>query len=153
MEVALTILDYSGVETGVILHRLPAILGRDSTADVHLKDPWTSHRHCQIDQMGDVLVVRNLGSKNGIFMQDHRVDESRLLPGDQFTIGQTVITVQYRRGTQTAISASEATRIVAQPMSPKPETEELLYGVASNADPRGAKATPPDQKAATDGDR
>ena len=87
MEVTLTIIDHSGVETGVILDRLPAILGRDVTADVHLKDPWTSHRHCEIDQIGDVLVVRNLGSKNGVFMQGHRVEESRLLPGDQFTIG------------------------------------------------------------------
>ena len=106
MEVVLTILDHSGAETGVTLDRLPAILGRDQTADVRLKDPWASHRHCQIDQMGDVLVVRNLGSKNGIFMQGHRVDESRLLPGDQFTIGQTVVTVEYRHGSQTAISAS-----------------------------------------------
>lgn len=44
MEVALTILDHAGAETGVILHRLPAILGRDETADVHLKDPRTGNR-------------------------------------------------------------------------------------------------------------
>ena len=144
MEVVLTILDHSGAETGVTLDRLPAVLGRDQTADIRLKDPWTSHRHCRIDQIGDVLVVRNLGSKNGIFMQGRRVDESRLLPGDQFTIGQTVVTVEYQRGSQTAISASEATSIVAQPIYPKPETEELLYGVA--------RATPPGRRAAADGD-
>jgi pSer/pThr/pTyr-binding forkhead associated (FHA) protein len=131
MEVSLTILDHSGAERGVVLDRLPAILGRDETADVPLKDPWTSHRHCQIDQLGDVLVVRNLGSKNGIFMQGRRVDESHLVPGDQFTIGQTVVTVHYWRGSQTTLSAGEATRIVARPVSPKPETEELLFGVAN----------------------
>jgi pSer/pThr/pTyr-binding forkhead associated (FHA) protein len=156
MEVALTILDHSGAETGVILYRLPAILGRGENADVPLKDPWASHTHCEIDQIGDVLVVRNLGSKNGIFMQGRRVDESRVLPGDQFTIGQTVVTVQYCRGSQTAISASEATKIVPPPPTPdtssKPETVELLYGVASNADPNGAEVTPPEDNAATDGD-
>jgi pSer/pThr/pTyr-binding forkhead associated (FHA) protein len=153
LPVELTIHDHYGRETGAILHSLPTILGRDQTADVRLKDPWTSHRHCQIDQMGDVLVVRNLGSKNGIFMQGHRVDESHLLSGDKFTIGQTVVTVKYRHGSQTVISATEATRIVAQPMSLKPETEELLYGVASNADPKGAEATASDQKAVTDSNR
>ena len=29
---------------------LPAILGRDEKADVWLKDPWISHRHCEIHQ-------------------------------------------------------------------------------------------------------
>ena len=137
MEVALTIRTDSGTETGVVLDILPAILGRDETADVHLNDPWVSHRHCEIDQLGDVLVVRNLDSKNGILMHGHRVDESHVLPGDQFTIGQTVISVQYRRGTQS--STSQAREIVSQPPTPDasciPETEELLYGVDSHADP------------------
>ena len=57
MEVELTILDHSGAETGIILHSLPAIIGRDETVDVHLKDPWASHRHCEIDRNPDVLVV------------------------------------------------------------------------------------------------
>ena len=113
LPVELTIHDHYGRETGAILHRLPTILGRDETADVRLKDPWASHRHCEIDQLGHVLVVRDLNSKNGIIMQGHRVDESHVFPGDQFTIGQTVVTVQYRRGTQS--STSEAREIVFQP--------------------------------------
>jgi DNA segregation ATPase FtsK/SpoIIIE, S-DNA-T family len=142
MEVALTIRDHSGAETGVILNSLPAILGRDTTADVHLKDPWASHRHCEIDQIGDVLLVRNLDSKNGIFIHGHRVDESHVLPGDHFTIGQTVVSVQYRRGTQSP--TSEAREIVSpsptQNVPRTPETEELLYGAASHADPQDADA-------------
>jgi pSer/pThr/pTyr-binding forkhead associated (FHA) protein len=138
LPVELIIHDHQGRETGAILYRLPAILGRDETADVHLKDPWTSHRHCEIDQIGTVLVVRNLGSKNGILMQGHRVDESHVFPGDQFTIGQTAVTVQYRRGTQS--STSEAREVVSPPPVPDasrtPETVELLYGVASHDDPK-----------------
>jgi pSer/pThr/pTyr-binding forkhead associated (FHA) protein len=142
MEVVLTILDHSGLERGVTLDRFPAVLGRDQTADVRLKDPWASHRHCEIDQVGDALVVRNLGSKNGIFVQGRRVDESHLLPGDHFTIGQTVVTVEYRRGSQTAVTAKEATRILAKPIPSNPETEELLYGAA--------QAPAPDRKAVAD---
>jgi len=151
LPVELTINDHHGRETGVILHSLPAILGRDETANVHLKDPWTSHRHCEIDQIGNLLVVRNLGSKNGILMQGHRVDESQVFPGDQFTIGQTVVTVEYRRESQTVVSASEATKIVAQPpvlnASRTPETVELLYGVASHADPITTEANSHEDRA------
>ena len=38
-------------------HKLPAVIGRDADADVQLVDPWVSHRHCEIDQIGEVLVV------------------------------------------------------------------------------------------------
>ena len=138
LPVELTIRDHYGREMQCVLHKLPAILGRAKIADVQLTDPWISHRHCEIDQIGDVLVVRNLGSKNGIIMQGHRVDEAQVFPGDRFTIGQTVVTVQYRRGTQS--STSEAREIVSQPPTPDasrtPETAELLYGVASHADPK-----------------
>jgi hypothetical protein len=44
-------------------------LGPDECADVQLADPWVSHRHCELDQLGAVLVVKDLGSKNGVFLQ------------------------------------------------------------------------------------
>ena len=82
-------------------------------------------------------------------MQRHRVDESHVFPGDQFTIGQTAVTVQYRRGTQS--STSEAREIVPQPPTPDasrtPETVELLYGVASHADPRTTEANSHEDRA------
>src|ERR1035441_1081740 len=77
--VELTIRDHYGRETQCVLHKLPAILGRAKSADVQLTDPWISHRHCEIDQIGNVLVVRDLDSKNGIFMRGHRVRESEVL--------------------------------------------------------------------------
>ena len=68
LPVELTIHDHYGRETRCVLHKLPAIIGRDKDADVQLIDPWASHRHCVIDQVGNVLVVRDLGSKNGVFI-------------------------------------------------------------------------------------
>ena len=56
LPVELTIHDHYGRETRIVLHKLPAIIGRDEAADVPLIDPWISHRHCEIDQIGDVLV-------------------------------------------------------------------------------------------------
>jgi pSer/pThr/pTyr-binding forkhead associated (FHA) protein len=122
LSVELTIQDHCGRETQRVLHKLPAIIGRDVDADVPLVDPWISHRHCEISQIGDVLVARDLQSKNGIFMHSSRVHESYLKPGDRLTLGRTEVTVHFLRG---AIEAE-----VSEPQKPLqdrgPDTLELL---------------------------
>ena len=62
---------------------------------LQLMDPWVSHRHCEIDQIGDVLVVRDLNSRNGVFIHHYRVGKSELASGDQLIIGRTEVTVRY----------------------------------------------------------
>ena len=126
LPVELTIRDHYGRETRRVLHKLPAIIGRNERADVPLTDPWISHRHCEISQLGDVLVVRDLDSKNGVFTHGHRVREWQVLSGEQFTVGQTEIIVRYPGRSKTAIEAE-----VGEPQKPLQkrarDTEELLY--------------------------
>jgi pSer/pThr/pTyr-binding forkhead associated (FHA) protein len=126
LPVELTIHDHYGRDTRLVLHKLPAIIGRDDRADVPLIDPWISHRHCEIDQIGDVLIVRDLDSKNGIFMRGHRVREWQVQSGERFTVGQTEIIVRYAGRADTAIETQ-----ASEPQKPSQhrahETEELLY--------------------------
>ena len=126
LPVELTIHDHCGRETRCALHTLPAILGRDEHADVRLTDPWVSHRHCEIDQSGDVLVVRDLGSRNGIFLHGRRVRESKVLSGERLTVARTEIIVRYPGTPQTAIEAA-VSRPPEQtpPQTPLPDTWEL----------------------------
>ena len=63
LSVELIIHDHYGRETRCVLHKLPAIIGRNEFADVPLVNPWVSHKHCEIDWVGDVLMVRDLGSR------------------------------------------------------------------------------------------
>ena len=113
--VELTIHDHYGRESWCALHKLPAIIGRDENADVQLADPWTSHRHCEIDQIGNVLVVRDLDSKNGIFIHHNRLRDSHVLSGDRLTIGRTEVIVRYPGTAQTASEAE-----VSKPPKQKP---------------------------------
>jgi len=126
LPVELTIHDHYGRETQCALHKLPAVIGRDEFVDVPLIDPWISHKHCEIDQIGDVLIVRDLDSKNGVFFHQHRVREWQVLSGERFTVGQTEIIVRYLRGAQTAIEADEPRK---QRLSQNctEETVQLLY--------------------------
>ena len=127
LPVELTIHDHYGREKRCAIYRLPAVIGRDDSADVQLTDPWVSHRHCEIRQSGDVLVVRDLNSKNGIFIRGHRVCESQVLSGERLTVARTEIAVRYPGTAQAAIEA-EASKPPGQKPSrtPLPDTWELL---------------------------
>ena len=50
-----------------------------------------------LNQINGTVVVRDLGSKNGVFLNGRRVAESHVMPGERLTVGLTKITVQYHR--------------------------------------------------------
>ncbi len=72
------------------LERARTTFGR-KRADVDLGDPTVSAFHFHIDVMGSELFVRDLDSKNGTFLNAHKVRYSELLPGDELRAGDTVL--------------------------------------------------------------
>ena len=135
LPVELMILDHYARKSRCLLGRLPATFGRGEKDDVQLADPWISHSHCELFQQGGVLVVRDLDSKNGVFMHGVRVREAAVLPGDCLTLGRTEITLRYRRPSddENAAVSSTASMPAApvpgahRPRAGGPTTEELLY--------------------------
>jgi hypothetical protein len=73
----------------------PAVLGRSSQADIRLADPWVSRVHCEICQRDDELVVRDLESRHGVFVNERRVQQATLHPGDTLLLGVTRYRVEF----------------------------------------------------------
>jgi pSer/pThr/pTyr-binding forkhead associated (FHA) protein len=71
----------------ILLDKPILLVGRDSECDIQLESRKVSRRHCCIAQVGDYLVVRDLGSTNGIRINGIRVMEGTLKAGDELTIG------------------------------------------------------------------
>ncbi len=71
----------------ILLKKFPVVVGRSDEADVCLGDAWVSRSHCEIDVVDDSLVVRDLGSRNGTFVNGSRIEVSPLLPGDELMVG------------------------------------------------------------------
>lgn len=69
-------------------------VGRKPGNDLVLADEKTSGVHCEIAPEDDRLVLRDLGSTNGTFLDGKRVTEVVLTPGDTFTVGR--LRVQFR---------------------------------------------------------
>jgi hypothetical protein len=62
-------------------------IGRTTQNDIQLQAPHISRRHAVVMTEGDVTRVVDWGSKNGVYVNSHRVTEHFLASGDVVTIG------------------------------------------------------------------
>lgn len=68
------------------------VLGRSSSCNLRLQHPSISRRHAQLSRQGDRLVLRDLGSQNGTFLNRGRLyGEAELSHGDQISLGNAVL--------------------------------------------------------------
>ena len=72
--------------TDILLGPAPLIIGRHPGCDAWLGVRSVSRRHCCLVPSGSEVVVRDLGSTNGTWINGLRVDEGRLRPGDELAI-------------------------------------------------------------------
>lgn len=66
-------------------------IGRDSQCEIHLSDSETSRNHAVVEVRGGHYWIRDLGSSNGTFVNDRKVEERRLYHGDRIQIGKQTL--------------------------------------------------------------
>ena len=66
-------------------------IGREAGNMIQLDDHEISRRHAEIRRVGDALVVGDLKSSNGTFVNDVRVERSELDSGDRIRVGRTLL--------------------------------------------------------------
>ena len=76
-----------------------ARIGARPLADIVLADAKVSGLHCELS-VGELLRVRDLGSKNGTFVGGVRVLDALLSPGDVVTVGETRLQLTPLAGTR-----------------------------------------------------
>jgi len=74
------------------------IIGRSEDAQLCLEDPLASRHHAAITLVGDTLVVEDLGSRNGVFLNKSKLATRQPLKhGDAIQIGSQEMTVVQKR--------------------------------------------------------
>lgn len=71
----------------ILLDKPILLFGRDLECDVRFDSRKISRKHCCLAQVGATLVVRDLGSTNGVRINGIRVMEGHLKQGDELTVG------------------------------------------------------------------
>ena len=74
------------------LDRAMLVVGRHPQCDARLESIRVSRRHCCMTQDNGEVIVRDLGSTNGIRINGQRVEMGRLRPGDELSIAH----IRYR---------------------------------------------------------
>jgi pSer/pThr/pTyr-binding forkhead associated (FHA) protein len=76
------------------IDRLPFLIGRDPLCHLRPASQFVSKHHCAIWSRDGQLMVRDLGSTNGTFLNDHPVTgEQQALNGDRLNIGPLLFDV------------------------------------------------------------
>jgi len=76
----------------ISLDRSMVVVGRHPLCDVRLDSLRISRHHCCMTQDKEEVVVRDLGSTNGIRINGERVERGRLRTGDELSIAH----IRYR---------------------------------------------------------
>ena len=91
----------------VPLHLLPLTVGRSAPSEIILEGSTVSRRHCRFEQRDDGIVLTDLGSTNGTFVNGERIDAPVLLQdGVRIEIGAHALS--YHRRSQQELAGWEA---------------------------------------------
>jgi pSer/pThr/pTyr-binding forkhead associated (FHA) protein len=74
----------------ISLHRPVLLIGRHPECDVRINLPKVSRRHCCVALAYDRVLIRDLGSHNGLRVNGRLVEEARLHAGDEVAIGPII---------------------------------------------------------------
>ena len=125
MNVNLVLFKKSGESKTFPLPSTVTVLGRRQDCDLCVPLMVISRRHCEFNQDQEQLKLRDLGSRNGTFVNGRRVDEIQLNPGDEIQIGPVKFGVQID-GEPTELKASDS-EIIQPPES----IDEILQDSAA----------------------
>jgi hypothetical protein len=71
------------------------VLGRGDRAEIRLEDPFASSQHARVYEQGNVVVIEDLGSTNGTYLNEEVLQSPRPLhPGDRVRIGDSEFTFE-----------------------------------------------------------
>ena len=93
------------------------LVGRRENADIVLRFPNVSSKHCELTLLDGYWHVKDLGSSNGIKVNGVRVSEQQIEPGDKLSIAKHEYEVAYEPAQLGAIFVANAKPEAGSPFS------------------------------------
>ncbi len=93
MEVVLIRVTESGQQQPVPLNREKTIIGRMDDCHIRIPIAGVSRKHCEIAVEDGGITISDLGSSNGTFINQERVESTPVAAGDLLSVGGLVFVV------------------------------------------------------------
>ncbi len=94
MDVTLVVIHPNGSKHEFPVKRARQTIGRNKSCDLRVSVAEVSREHCELVVEGDRVIIRDLGSSNGTFVNRHRIQETELTAGDVISVGPATIVVR-----------------------------------------------------------
>ncbi len=126
MELKLIVLAGAKQDVEIPLKKDKFLIGRAKECALRAGSEAISRRHCAIVRRKDRWTVRDLGSRNGTYVNDKRITEEVLLnPGDELRVGP----LKFRVASRDAASPSKAKPATPAPAA-KPQKQPAVKDLA-----------------------
>ena len=107
-------------------HRNVVTIGRHSSNDIRLDDESASRFHAEIERRGEAFFVRDLDSKNGLYINDAPVLEYPLSENDIVAIGETRLTFHRQDPLRLKRDQLSTEVVCVYPDGPDPKANSVL---------------------------
>ena len=129
----------------------PLVVGRDPQCDLFFADKKLSRRHARFERDGDGIRLVDLGSRNGCWVNEERVEKKLLTPSDAVRLGSLSVTLEAEPEPAERDDQESTVYLSAEPPSDDSGTMVLSSNDLPDAEPpRGAGTVilpPPDTNA------
>ncbi len=111
-----------GLKGRVWTFRAPGILGREPGSEICIDHHSISRQHCAFSLNGDeALMVKDLGSTNGVYVDDNKIDHQVLMPNQTLQVGALQLKVEFStedevRSTQRQIAVGSVDKTRSMPV-------------------------------------
>jgi pSer/pThr/pTyr-binding forkhead associated (FHA) protein len=93
MDITLVMFTEKGERRDFPITKSHAVIGRNTECNIQIPLSMVSRRHCELIVRKDKVVVRDLGSSNGTYVNNTRVQESEIAAGETLTVGPVIFTL------------------------------------------------------------
>ncbi|MEE9370950.1 MAG: FHA domain-containing protein [Sedimentisphaerales bacterium] len=134
MDVNLVLFKSNGSHKVIPLPSSATMIGRRHNCDLRVPLRSVSRRHCQLNHDDGLWRIRDLGSRNGTYLNGKRVEEAVIQAGDSIRIGPLAFMFQIDGQPQTISRPNLVVISSSQQDSPTDDTVDDQFGSAVELD-------------------
>ena len=136
-----------GTQMEFELGERPITIGRSPDADVVILDEKASRIHCGIRLWDGDFYIKDLKSRNGTYVNNQRIDVSKLKPGDRIRVGSMSFSFEQEPVAQANSALQQMEEEMAQGKGYSTILQEIVGGMEQPtatglATPAGATDAP-----------